>query len=283
MLVGPPAPRPVPLAAVPEDLRGEPEPLARLRPWPRVRDALLARGVLLQALPGEDGEGIENRIGTALMALFRDERSEESFDALYHFARPAVLQWIRGLLHRGLAHLDPTDLLQDTFVNVFRYPNAFREEHGGSFRVWVRTIAGNLVRRAGTSRGRLSFQELPEGLQEPEDTREGPMLRAETEEQLRRLRIAWMLFLCHYAQAWRELSQRDRRTLHLVEVEGLSYQEAGEILQVGRSNMKMIVFRSRKRIARRMRAAMLPGGEPPAAAPAAARDAWAASARGLAG
>ena len=70
------------------------------------------------------------------------------------------------------------------------------------------------------------------------------------------LRGAWMLFLCHYARAWRDLSQRDRRTLHLVEVEGLSYDQAGSILQVGRSNMKMIVFRSRKRIVRRMRQAM---------------------------
>ena len=53
-----------------------------------------------------------------------------------------------------------------------------------------------------------------------------------------------------------DLAQRDRRALHLVEVEGLSYQEAGRILQVGRSNMKMIVFRSRRRIAKRMRMAM---------------------------
>jgi predicted DNA-binding protein (UPF0251 family) len=64
--------------------------------------------------------------------------------------------------------------------------------------------------------------------------------------------------------------------LHLVEVEGLSYQEAGDILGVGRSNMKMIVFRSRKRVARRMRQtmsqALLPrpaGGAPGAEAPAA--------------
>lgn len=232
------------------------DPLARLHPWPAVHLALAARGGVLSRLPGEDAEEVENRLGTLLMALYRDERSGESFEALYHFARPALLQWIRGLLHRGLCHLDPAELLQDTFVNVFRYPNAFREEHGGSFRVWVRTIAGNIVRRAGATRSKLSFQELPEGLQEPEDTGEGPASRAEAEEQLRRLRGAWMLFLCHYARAWRELSQRDRRTLHLVEVEGLSYQEAGQILQVGRSNMKMIVFRSRKRIARRMRAAM---------------------------
>ena len=58
------------------------------------------------------------------------------------------------------------------------------------------------------------------------------------------------------ARAWAELSQRDRRTLHLVEVEGLSYEEVGKILSVGRSNLKMIVFRSRRRIARHIRLAM---------------------------
>ena len=60
----------------------------------------------------------------------------------------------------------------------------------------------------------------------------------------------------YLARAWAELSQRDRRTLHLVEVEGLSYEEVGKLLSVGRSNLKMIVFRSRRRIARHMRLAM---------------------------
>lgn len=238
------------------------EPLGRLAPWSAVLRTLEDRGVRLAPLPEEDAEAVENRIGTRLMALFRDERTEESFEALYAFSRPAVLHWIRGLLHRGLSHLDPAELLQDTFVNVFRYPSAFREEHAGSFRVWVRTIAGNIVRRASTPRTRLSFQELPEGLQEPEDRRENPANHALAGEQARRLRAAWMLFLCHYGRAWRELSQRDRRTLYLVEVEGLSYEEAGRILDVGRSNMKMIVFRSRKRIARHMRAAMSGCGKP---------------------
>jgi RNA polymerase sigma factor (sigma-70 family) len=234
----------------------DPDPLGRLRFWPEVQRALEERGVELRLGESEQSEELENRLGTSLMALFRDERSEASFEALYHFARPALLCWIRALTTRRLAHLDPTELLQDTFVNVFRYPAAFREEHVGSFRVWVRTIAGNVVRRASIDRTGLSFQELPEGLQEPEDASGNPLRLVLSDEQVQRLRSAWILFLCHYARAWHELSQRDRQTLHLVEVEGLSYREAGSVLRVGRSNMKMIVFRSRKRIARRMRDAM---------------------------
>jgi len=232
------------------------EPEGRLASWPAVSAELRRRGVALDRHPGESLDDYENRIGTRLMALYRDSRQTDCFEALYDFARPAVLHWIRSLLSRGLGHLDPSELLQDTFVNVYRYPTAFREDHAGSFRVWVRTIAGNIVRRASAPRTRFSFQELPEGLQEPEDSSGNPAATAMEEEQEERLRGAWMLFLAHYSRAWEDLAQRDRRALHLVEVEGLSYQEAGEILQVGRSNMKMIVFRSRKRIARRMRHAM---------------------------
>jgi RNA polymerase sigma factor (sigma-70 family) len=219
---------------------------------------LRARGVTPERANGEDEEAFANRIGTRLMALYRDTRSGESFDALYAFARPAVLRWIQSLVARGRSPLDPVELLQDTFVNVYRYPGSFREEHAGSFRVWVRTIAGNLVRRSSSARSRVSLQELPEGLQEPADPREGPEARVARAEALGCLRSAWVVFLSQYARAWEGLAQRDRRALHLVEVEGQSYERAGEILRVGRSNMKMIVFRARKRIARRMRAAMAP-------------------------
>jgi len=240
----------------PASCREPADPFARLVHWPAVRRLLGTDEAELERRLDETVDVYENRVGTRLMALYRDTRDAECFEALYAFARPAVQQWIRGLLHRGLAHLDPAELVQDTFVNVYRYPGAFREDHVGSFRVWVRTIAGNIVRRAGARRARLSFQELPDGLQEPEDRRENPAQLALAAEQERRLRGAWLLFLTHYGRAWAELSQRDRCTLHLVEVEGRPYEEAGRILKVGRSNMKMIVFRSRKRIARRMRQAM---------------------------
>jgi RNA polymerase sigma factor (sigma-70 family) len=223
--------------------------------WPAIVAQLGARGVPFGARAEESRDEHENRVGTGLMALYRDTREPAAFEALYAFAGPGVLLWIRSLLGRELLHLDPAEILQDTFVNVYRYPSAFREEHGGSFRVWVRTIAGNVVRRAALSRARLAQQEL-EDAPEIEDHTHSPVQAILDEDESERLRRAWILLLCYYAQAWKELSQRDRRTLHLVEVEGLSYQEAGRVLAVGRSNMKMIVFRSRKRIARRIREAM---------------------------
>jgi len=232
---------------------------ADLAAWPSVESRLLRQGTYLDALAGEDSDDLENRIGTRLMVLYRDTREQECFEALYAFSRASVLSWIKSLLGRDLGHVDPTEVLQDTFVNVYRYPASFREEHAGSFRVWVRTIAGNVVRRASASRSRIPVLELGDEEVDLRDGTRGPVETATDEEQEQRLRKAWILLLCHYAQAWKELSQRDRRTLHLVEVEGLSYQEAGRLLAVGRSNMKMIVFRSRKRIARRMREAMVCG------------------------
>jgi len=233
-----------------------------LSPWPAVVAALERRGIVLEAMPSETRDEFENRLCTALMVLFRDSRETRAFEALYAFARPGVLSWVRSLVGRDPAGVDPSEVLQDTFVNVYRYPGAFREEHEGSFRVWVRTIAGNVVRRSAALRSRTPAQDLSEAATDLEDRGRGPVEAVLDEEQERRLRVAWVLLLWHYAQAWKDLSQRDRRTLHLVEVEGLSYEESGRILCVGRSNMKMIVFRSRRRIARRMRQSMRAAQEP---------------------
>ncbi len=230
--------------------------LRKLRNHRRVCRELKARGLSTAREAGESEDALENRLGTGLMALYRDTRSEHSFEALYEVSRAAVLQWIRSLLGRSAAQLDPAELMQDTFVNVFRYPKGFRAEHSGSFRVWVRTIAGNIVRRARADSSRFSLQALPEGLQEPVDQGCSPVLDAQLSEQRTALQAAWVIFLCHYQRAWEQLRERDQKALRLVEVEGMSYADAGQVLRVGRSNMKMIIFRSRKRIAARMRISM---------------------------
>jgi DNA-directed RNA polymerase specialized sigma24 family protein len=230
--------------------------LAVLRELPEVARALELRGIELRPLPGEVQEALENRIATGLMALYRDTRSEAAFEALYSATEPGVLQWIKNLAARCGAKLDPVEILQDTFVNVFRYPTGFCDRHTGSYRVWVRTIAGNLVRRSRARSARLALQSLPDGSNEPVDPRESPDSSAQAGEQELSLRTAWMIFLHHYGEAWKALRPRDKLALHLVEVEGRSYTEAGTLLRVGRSNMKMIVFRSRKRMARRMAESM---------------------------
>lgn len=197
------------------------------------------------------------------MARFRETRDEGAFTALYELARAPLLGWIVQFLGARRHRMDPLEVLQDTFVNVYRYAASFDETGGRAFQGWARTIAANVVRRRLTRVRPMSLQALPNGAQEPADTRSGPARTALLDEQRRAVSQAWALLLLHYATAYAKLSERDQRALHLVEVEGLSYVEAGTVLGVGRSNMKMIIFRGRKRIrAHVLRAMMLEGGQP---------------------
>jgi RNA polymerase sigma factor (sigma-70 family) len=227
----------------------------------RIHDLLGNRGVTLSPLPGERAAAHRDRLDTELMALFRDTGSDEVFDALYRHARGRVFQWVRWLVSQRRCPLDPVDLLQDTFVNVYRYAHSFRSENRKSFRSWVRTIASNALRRALSVTPRQSVTDLPPELQEPVDPKGGPHAVLTTGEETAALREAWYLFLQHYANAYQTLSPRDRRALELVEVEGLTYAQTAQRLKVGSSNMKMIMLRSRRRLHKRMRAAM--GSESP--------------------
>lgn len=182
------------------------------------------------------------------MVRFRDTRDPALFEELYEDSRLGLLSWIvRRSASMGL-DVDPMELLQDTFVNIYRYAGTFREERGNGFGGWARTIAANVVRRARGRRGHsLSFQALPKGA-EPQDEADGPHQSLELTEERRALNRAWVILLLHYAAAERQLSSRDREALHLVEVEGLSYADVARRLKVRSSNMKMIIFRSRKRL-----------------------------------
>jgi RNA polymerase sigma factor (sigma-70 family) len=222
--------------------------------------ALEGRGVTPLPSGAEGPEEYERRVETALMALFRDLRSDAAFEALYNRTRRMLLAWILHLLGTRGQESDPVELLQDTYVNVYRYAGGFKDEGDNSFRGWARTIAANVVRRARMRRG-ISLEAMSEGARQVPDGRCGPEQTALVKEEQNQLRRAWALLLLHYAQAFAKLSPRDRQALHLIEVEGLSYTEAGVRLEVGRSNMKMIMFRSRRRIRGHILRAMAAGAQ----------------------
>jgi RNA polymerase sigma-70 factor (ECF subfamily) len=214
---------------------------------------LRLRGIEPTPAPGETAEGLGDRLDTALMALWRDSGDRAAFDALYRHSRGRVFAWLRWLLRGDGQRLDPLELLQDTYVNVYSYGSGFRDENDGSFRAWVRTIAGNVLRRAGRRRARaqvpeVSLQSLPDAFQEPVDLARGPDLRVVENEEAGELVRTWLLFLGFYERAFASLSERDRRALELVEVEGHSYAETCRILSVSPSNMKMIMLRARRRL-----------------------------------
>lgn len=187
---------------------------------------------------------------TQLMVAFQSQRSQASFEALYQATAPAMLAWIERTLTAKRLSADPRDLLQDTFVNVYRYAGSFRPEATGGFRAWVRTIAANALRRARRRPAVLgaNFSELGDTFDAAADRRSSPLAAAADTEATHQLGRAYGMLLLHYALAFETLKERDQRALHLVEVEGVSYAEVGRRLGVGRSNTKMIVFRARQRL-----------------------------------
>ena len=76
-----------------------------------------------------------------------------------------------------------------------------------------------------------------------------PCAESENAESDARCQRVYMLVLCLYNDIYeRELKDRDRRALHLVEVERLPYREAADQLGIRLENFKMIVCRARKKI-----------------------------------
>ena len=199
--------------------------------------------------PARSAEEQRNWRETRLMTSFRERRGSLEFQALYDFASAGLLNWIAGQVRGRRLTLDPLDLLQDTFVNIYRYAGGFRDERSVSFRVWSRRIAMNVVRRASLRSGAgIAWQSLAEERHEPADRRSGPSEQLSGGEEARSLDRAWMLLLSLYAAAFATLRDRERTALDLIEIHGRSYAEAAAELGVGPSNMKMIVFRARKRI-----------------------------------
>jgi RNA polymerase sigma factor (sigma-70 family) len=194
---------------------------------------------------------------TCRMARFRDSRRSTDFEELYRAARAEVLAWVLHFTGRQRVVLDPFDLVQDTFVNIYRYAQGFRTDDDTSFRRWARTIAGNVVRRAARARlGSFPLASLGALAVEPSDPAPGPQHGLEQRESTRAVERAYGLVLLHYAAAFAALAPRDQRALTLVEVEGRTYREVADELGVGLSNTKMIVFRARQRLRARLERAL---------------------------
>lgn len=215
---------------------------------PSVVRRLRERGVASERLADETEDTFRERLETALMSLFRDERDNGVFQALYEVSSGALLQWLvsLGAARRSVTDLDA--LVQDTFVNIYRYAGGFRDDHVRSFRVWSRTIAGNVARRSRMRSRVVTLESFPDRPIEVADAHAGPVATLELVEERRSIAAAWMIVLSQYAQAYRDLAPRDRLALELIEVQGLSYADASARMHVGLSNMKMILFRARRRI-----------------------------------
>jgi len=190
-------------------------------------------------------------LATALMDAFRKTRSAEAFDGLVQWAGPQLRARVRSRLRSLGAMLDPSEVWQDTIVNIYRYPDRFLASRPGAFAAWSSTIVDNAIRRHLRRSKRdlgMSLRD-PETLQEQADTtsRE-PSALAENNEECLATAKAFGVVLQAYLQAFHRLGERERFVLQMVEVRNMRYAELAKILGIRPEALKMVVFRARKRI-----------------------------------
>jgi len=215
-------------------------------------------------LPGSLQHGAEDaerdrqqdldQLATTLMDEFRCSRSREVFDELIALTRRQLMARVR-LRARFLGHgVDPEELLQDAIINIYRYPDRFDATRPQAFRAWSSTIVDNSVRRYLRNRRTgidLTFVPV-EMLAQERDRVADPARRVAQRELSQQMAGAFGIFLMLYLRAYESLSERERFVLHMVEVKGMRYADLGELMAIRPEALKMVVFRARRRIMRRV-------------------------------
>ena len=200
-------------------------------------------------------ESIRDAVSTRLMECFKQRRSRACFGLLYELNGSHLLAQVASRLRRYGSKADPHDVLQEVFFNVYRYPHRFDSEREDAFRVWSAMIVRNTVLKHLRSQGRGGRQEVPfEDLSDqPESHSTNPLAGVIEQESHGECSRVYVTYLQLYLRFYSMLSERERRALHLVEVEGYSYRMAAEDLAIKLENLKMVIFRARRKIHRAMR------------------------------
>jgi RNA polymerase sigma factor (sigma-70 family) len=203
-------------------------------------------------------EAFRDRLSTRLMDSYRASQSQEAFSLLYELNYRLFTNVITARLRRFYFQLDVQDVLQEVFFNIYRYPHKFHADKDQAFRHWASMIIRNTVYKSTKNKDREISREMQDEEIEtrPDVGRETPLVQAIHEESRHSCAGALTLMLQIYHAAYLELSSRERKALHMVEIEGEPYKVAAAALGIRLENLKMVVFRARKKILRTLERTM---------------------------
>lgn len=231
--------------------------------WERTGDPALLRIASGGSFSGEpDAQSIDalsaqersDWISTALMNAFKTTGDGEVFALLHQLSEPSFRATVLSKLRRTITRLDVHDVLQEVFLNIYRYPHRFMAERADSFRNWGHTIVRNTLLKllkGESRRGRLAS--LDDDLAPQVDERaESPLRSASNAESAVTVDRAFLIYLNLYLVHYAKLSAKEQRALTLVEVLGVSYKDTAAELGVRLENLKMVIFRARRKILRGM-------------------------------
>lgn len=200
-----------------------------------------------------------DRLSTELMGAYRETRANEAFTLLFELNQEGVLRLVYHHLRRSFFAVDANDVLQEVFFNIYRYPDRFDPSKPAAFRNWTHSIVRNTAlkysRRAQRNHvvslggGASGDREDDVTLLDPEDeSAHTPLEEAQQHEADHELVGAWLLYLHFYLDAYARLTPAEKRALFLVEVKGLPYKEAAAKLDLRVENLKMRIFRARRKV-----------------------------------
>jgi RNA polymerase sigma-70 factor (ECF subfamily) len=134
---------------------------------------------------------------------------------------------------------DALELTQDTFIKALRALPSWRPD--ALFRTWLLSIAGNTARDSLRSRKRVKYVSIDE-CEDIEDGRASPHDQLEVAAQCRLLE-----------SALRKLSDECREIILLREVEGLSYSQIADTLDICEGTVKSRIARARAMILKELK------------------------------
>lgn len=162
---------------------------------------------------------------------------QEAHRAFQRYVLPEIDVLLRVATSITRDPVDAEDLVQDTLLRAFRAIEAF---DGGHPRAWLLTI----MRNAQRNRTRRRHPEL---LQNP-DAVLGQVpdrgAHAGSAEGI----VMDTTFDAAVEDAFRGLPERSRKIVRLVDIDGLSYQEAARVLGVPMGTVMSRLHRGRRRI-----------------------------------
>jgi len=205
--------------------------------------------------PVRTPESLRDALSTRLMEHFRLTESRGAFGVLYELNSSHLLAQVASCLRRYGSKADPRDVLQEVFFNIYRYPHRFNCEREDAFRVWTAMIVRNTVLKHLRAQGRngrheIGFEDLSDQPAEPNSTPIHGVIDREASHECGRV---YLTYLHLYLEFYSMLSPRERTAIHMVEVEDCSYRDAAQRLNIKLENLKMVIFRARRKIHRAMR------------------------------
>ncbi len=229
-----------------------------MRLWERTGEVAferLAKGKAPRdGLPEQSDAELVDWTSTILMDCYKRSGDPQVFGLLYELNQASFIQAIGYRVRRSSTSVDSRDVLQEVFLNIYRYPHRFNAEKADSFRNWGHRIVRNTLLKnlkGESKRSRLTTLEEDLGLR-PDSRLRTPARIAEESENAVVVDCAYLLYLNLYLVHFNKLSEKERRALTMVEVEGESYKAAAEALGIRLENLKMVIFRGRRKILRSM-------------------------------